>query len=118
MISPVSLAPPPAKVDVAPLEDLVGRVAPGAPFHYQTMPGGASTRRYFRVHLPEGRTAVAMFVPEVPRREEVQKLVERPEWPFLEVRMLLAGRGVDVPRVIAGDTARGWLVVEDLGDDT
>ena len=28
------------------------------------MPGGASTRRYFRLTLPEGKTAVAMFVPE------------------------------------------------------
>src|ERR1700689_2818505 len=118
MISPVSLAPPPSKVDVTPLADMIQRVAPGAPFHYESMPGGASTRRYFRVLLPAGQTAVAMFVPEGPRPEEVQKLVERPEWPFLEVRALLAARGVDVPRVIAGDTARGWLVLEDLGDDT
>jgi aminoglycoside/choline kinase family phosphotransferase len=59
-----------------------------------------------------------MFVPEGPRPEEVQKLVVRPEWPFLEVRALLAARGVDVPGVIAGDTERGWLVIEDLGDDT
>jgi hypothetical protein len=34
------------------------------------------------------------------------------------VRALLATRGVDVPRVIAEDTARGWLVLEDLGEDT
>ncbi len=61
---------------------------------------------------------MAMFVPEGPRPEEVQKLVARPEWPFLEVRALLAARGVDVPRVVAEDTARGWLVIEDLGDDT
>jgi aminoglycoside/choline kinase family phosphotransferase len=59
-----------------------------------------------------------MFVPEGARPEEVQKIVERPEWPFLEVRSLLAGRGVDVPRVVAEDTERGWLVIEDLGDDT
>ncbi len=39
-----------------------------------------------------------MFVPEGARPEEVQKLVERPEWPFLEVRALLASHGVDVPR--------------------
>ncbi len=118
MISPVSLAPPPTKVDVTPLEELIARVAPGAPFHFEGMPGGASTRRYFRVLLPEGKTAVAMFVPDGPRPEEVQKLVERPEWPFLEVRTLLEARGVDVPRVIAEDTARGWLLIEDLGEDT
>lgn len=118
MISPVSLAPPPANVDVTPLEELIARVAPGAPFHFQGMVGGASTRRYFRVLLPKGKTAVAMFVPEGPRPEEVQKLVERPEWPFLEVRSLLAARGVDVPQLLAEDTARGWLLIEDLGDDT
>ncbi len=118
LISPVSLAPPPANVDLGPLAALVARLAPGAPFHFEVMPGGASTRRYFRLFLPEQRTAVAMFVPEGARPEEVQKLVERPEWPFLEVRALLEGRGVDVPRVVAEDTAHGWLVIEDLGDDT
>jgi aminoglycoside/choline kinase family phosphotransferase len=118
LISPVSLAPPPAKVDLQPLVELIARVAPGAPFHYEAMPGGASTRRYFRVFLPDRASAVAMFVPEGPRPEEVQKLVERPEWPFLEVRALLEARGVDVPRVLAEDTARGWLLIEDLGDDT
>jgi len=118
MISPVSLAPPPTNVDVTPLAELIARVAPGAPFQYEGMLGGASTRRYFRVLLPEGKTAVAMFVPDGPRPEEVQKLIERPEWPFLEVRALLATRGVDVPRVIAQDTPRGWLLIEDIGEDT
>jgi aminoglycoside/choline kinase family phosphotransferase len=118
MISPVSLAPPPTNVDTTPLAELIQRVAPGAPFHYEGMMGGASTRRYFRVLLPEGKTAVAMFVPDGPRPEEVQRLVERPTWPFLEVRALLEARGVDVPRVIAEDTARGWLLIEDLGEDT
>jgi hypothetical protein len=118
MISPVSLAPPPAKVDLTPLSELIERIAPGAPFNYESMPGGASTRRYFRVMLPAGKTAVAMFVPEGPRPEEVQKLIERPQWPFLEVRALLEAHAVDVPHVIAEDTARGWLLIEDLGEDT
>jgi aminoglycoside/choline kinase family phosphotransferase len=118
MISPVSLVPPPAKVDLAPLADLVERVAPGAPFQFEAMIGGASTRRYYRLLLPKGRSAVGMFVPEGPRPEEVQKLVERPEWPFLEVRALLEARGVDVPLVLAEDTARGWVLLEDLGEDT
>jgi aminoglycoside/choline kinase family phosphotransferase len=118
LISPVSLAPPPAKVDLAPLEELVERLAPGAPFHYEAMPGGASTRRYFRLFLPNGKTAVAMYVPEGPRPEEVQKLVHSHEWPFLEVHALLLAHGVDVPAVLVRDTDRGWLVIEDLGDDT
>jgi aminoglycoside/choline kinase family phosphotransferase len=118
MISPVSLTPPPAKVDLSPLVALVGKIAPGAPLNYTAMPGGASTRRYFRLHLPRGATAVAMFVPEGGRPEEVQKLVVGPRWPFLEVRDLLAARGVDVPTILAEDCARGWIILEDLGDDT
>jgi hypothetical protein len=82
------------------------------------MPGGASTRKYFRVALPGGRTAVGMFVPEGAKPEEIQKGAVHARWPFLEVRELLAERGVDVPRVLGEDTERGWLLIEDLGDDT
>jgi len=82
------------------------------------MPGGASTRRYFRVDLPRDKSAVAMFVPEGAQPEEVQKAHAGSRWPFLEVRDLLAARGVDVPVVLAEDTERGWLLIEDLGDDT
>jgi N-acetylmuramate 1-kinase len=81
------------------------------------MPGGASTRRYFRVRYGAG-TAVAMFVPEGAKAEEIAKPGEHARWPFLEVRDLLAARGVDVPTVYGEDTARGWLLLEDLGDDT
>jgi aminoglycoside/choline kinase family phosphotransferase len=103
-------------VDMAPLADLVKRTF-SAELSAAPMPGGASTRRYYRVSLP-GRTAVAMFVPEGPKPEEVQKAHAGTRWPFLEVRDLLAERGVDVPAVLAEDTDRGWLVIEDLGDET
>jgi aminoglycoside/choline kinase family phosphotransferase len=99
-----------------PLERLV-RGAFGADLNATPMPGGASTRRYFRLTLP-GRSAVAMFVPEGAKPEEVQKAHDGTRWPFLEVRDLLAERGIDVPKVLAEDTERGWLVIEDLGDET
>lgn len=99
------------------LADLVRRSF-GADLALASMPGGASTRRYFRLTLPQGKSAVAMFVPEGGRPEEVQKAHEGTRWPFLEVRDLLAEHGVDVPDVLAEDTAAGWLVLEDLGDDT
>jgi aminoglycoside/choline kinase family phosphotransferase len=63
-----------------------------------------------------------MFVPEGPKAEEVGKestgtqLAVR--WPFLEVRDLLASRGIDVPALYSEDTSRGWLLLEDLGDVT
>jgi aminoglycoside/choline kinase family phosphotransferase len=85
------------------------------------MPGGASTRRYFRVKIPVSPgSVVAMFVPEGARPEEVGKdgVLPLARWPFLEVRDLLAGRGVDVPSLYGEDMARGWLLLEDLGDDT
>jgi N-acetylmuramate 1-kinase len=108
------------EVDMAPLAALVKRQF-GAELSAKPMPGGASTRRFFRLSLP-GRTAVAMFVPEGAKPEEVQKAQPGSEgprrWPFLEVRDLLAERGVDVPTILAEDCDRGWLVVEDLGDMT
>lgn len=112
-------APPPvaSPVDLTPLAELVKRVF-SAELDATPMPGGASTRRYFRLALPGGASAVAMFVPEGGKPEEVQKAHDAERWPFLEVRDLLAERGVDVPAILAEDTDRGWLVIEDLGDDT
>lgn len=107
---------PAAAVDMQPLEELVRRTF-AADLHATPMPGGASTRRYYRLVLP-GRSAVAMFVPEGAKPEEVQKAHDGTRWPFLEVRDLLAERGIDVPSVLAEDTERGWLVIEDLGDET
>jgi aminoglycoside/choline kinase family phosphotransferase len=85
------------------------------------MVGGASTRRYFRVKLPHGAgTAVAMFVPDGANPEEVERgTAERSaRWPFLEIRELLASRGIDVPALYGEDAASGWLLLEDLGDVT
>jgi aminoglycoside/choline kinase family phosphotransferase len=108
-------------LDLGPLAALAARAFPasaGGPFECAPMPGGASTRRYFRVRLGT-ETAVGVFVPQGSRAEEVDKGAPGgPRWPFLEVRDLLASRGVDVPAVHAEDTARGWLLLEDLGDDT
>jgi N-acetylmuramate 1-kinase len=82
------------------------------------MTGGASTRQYFRALLGDGRSVVAMFVPEGGAPEEVHRAHEGQRWPFLEVRDLLAEHGIDVPALFAEDTADGWLVIEDLGEMT
>jgi aminoglycoside/choline kinase family phosphotransferase len=82
------------------------------------MKGGASTRRFFRILLgSERRSAVAMFVPGAPTHE-IHKDRGEGRWPFIEVRELLSERGIRVPEIFADGTAQGWLVVEDLGDDT
>ena len=116
---PMSMTPVCAStLDLGPLRVLVDAIAPGASLQASPMPGGASTRLYFRVTLPGNKSAVAMFVPEGGKPEEFQKEMVAPRWPFLEVRDLLAHRGVDVPAVLGEDTARGWLLLEDLGDAT
>jgi aminoglycoside/choline kinase family phosphotransferase len=105
-------------LDFEPLAALVDAIAPGATLAATPMPGGASTRRYFRIALPEGKSAVAMFVPDGSKPEEVHKGHHAHTWPFLEVRDLLAAHGVDVPAVLGDATDRGWLLLEDLTDDT
>ncbi len=61
-----------------------------------------------------------MFVPGADRPEESVHDVSarRPRWPFLEIQALLDERGVRVPRLLGADCDHGWLLVEDLGDDT
>ncbi|MGD8380026.1 MAG: phosphotransferase [Gammaproteobacteria bacterium] len=67
----------------------------------------ASFRRYFRVG-GDRRSYIAMDAP--PAHEDCR--------PFLNVAALLEAAGVHVPHVIASDTARGFLLLEDLGDVT
>jgi aminoglycoside/choline kinase family phosphotransferase len=112
-----SQSTPVGSVDLVALEELVQRTF-DSELNATPMPGGASTRQYFRVVLPNDKSAVAMYVPGGAKPEEVQRAHDGARWPFLEVRDLLAERGVDVPSVLAEDTPRGWLVIQDLGDDT
>jgi hypothetical protein len=69
--------------------------------------GDASFRRYDRLNL-DGRTAVLMDAP--PPMENVG--------PFINVARLLGGLGFSTPRILAEDSAKGLLLLEDLGDDT
>jgi hypothetical protein len=119
-----SPAPNPAPdADFAPLDALVRRAFAGASREgaWEAMPGGASTRRYFRARLSgaPSPSLVGMFVPDGAKPEEIEKSgAGAARWPFLEVRDLLASRGIDVPIVHGDDMASGWVLLEDLGDDT
>jgi len=64
----------------------------------------ASFRRYFRV-LDGHRSLIVMDAP--PEREDVG--------PFVRVAAALGDIGVHVPRVLAEDRARGFLLLTDLG---
>lgn len=68
----------------------------------------ASFRRYYRVFLPDGTTRIAMDAP--PEREDCR--------PFVEVARRLREPGVHVPEIHAQDLEQGFLLLEDLGDQS
>ncbi|WP_158891507.1 MULTISPECIES: aminoglycoside phosphotransferase family protein [unclassified Pseudomonas] len=67
----------------------------------------ASFRRYFR-WAGEGRSLIVMDAP--PPQEDCR--------PFVQVAALLAEAGVHVPRILAQDLERGFLLLSDLGQLT
>ena len=94
--------------DPPALDALVHRATGHRPTRVESMPGGASTRRYLRVHTP-AVSLVAMFVPDA-APEEISSGAHPADhggsrWPFLEVHALLHGRGVRVPGVITPSQA-------------
>jgi aminoglycoside/choline kinase family phosphotransferase len=97
------------------LADFLARALPGqGPFTVSLLAGGASPRRFYRVGYGPGNSAVAMVVPDTtPDVVKARELGRR--WPFLEIRDLLEGRGVRVPKLLSADVSRGLLLVEDLG---
>ncbi|MEZ4297228.1 MAG: phosphotransferase [Polyangiaceae bacterium] len=107
--------------DPEALARLVRRSLGTPPATIVDMPGGASTRRYFRVHLAPGSapaSAIAMFVPDGKPDEVTTAGTEAARWPFLEVRELLASRGVRVPSILGESCDEGLLLIDDLGDET
>ena len=65
----------------------------------------ASFRRYFRADREAGGTVIVMDAP--PPQEDVR--------PFVHVAGLIAAAGLHGPRVLAADTQRGFLLLDDLG---
>ena len=97
------------------------------------VPGDASTRRYERLTL-DGEKAVLMDAPkgaEAPSEPEGASVAERQALGYNALARLagpdpeafacianeLAKRGFSAPKIIAADMARGFMLLEDLGDD-
>jgi aminoglycoside/choline kinase family phosphotransferase len=80
----------------------------GERFSLSPASADASFRRYWRVHLQDGRTYVAMDAP--PDKEDCR--------PFVRVAALLRGAGVHAPGVHAEEHAQGFLLLDDLGTRT
>ncbi len=75
--------------------------------HESLLAGDASFRKYFRLQRPKG-TAVVMDSPAV----------HEPVEPFVRVGRHLLELGLSAPEIFAEDLGNGFLLLEDLGDDT
>ena len=100
----------------AAFQEATGLPAAGA--KTTKLPGGAGNRNYHRVEIPGTSVVVMELPPEPAKSEEVSKSEASPELPFLNVRRYLARLGVRVPALLVDQTARGYLVLEDLTDQT
>ena len=100
----------------------------------EPLAGDASTRRYERLHMPGGSTAIFMDQPPAvestpcpPDASPAQRMVAgynasaRLAAGRIEAFVACAGflreRGLSAPRILASDPAEGLAVLEDLGDD-
>lgn len=70
--------------------------------------GDASNRRYERIATPAGRSLVLMDAP--PQKGEDIR-------PFVKIARHLTSIGLSAPMIVAEDAERGFLLLEDLGDD-
>lgn len=70
--------------------------------------GDASNRRYDRLTLPDGKTAILMDAPPG-RGEDVR--------PFVRIAEYLKRIDLSAPKILARDPTNGFLLIEDLGDD-
>lgn len=90
------------------LNDWLAQVLQGKSHHLTTASADASFRRYFRVHLADGTTLIAMDAP--PPQEDCA--------PFVKVAALFQEAGLNVPNILAQDLERGFLLLSDLGTQT
>jgi aminoglycoside/choline kinase family phosphotransferase len=71
--------------------------------------GDVSPRRYRRLASAAGATAILALYPQ-----EARGACAR----FARSTEILAAAGVPVPRLLAADCARGWMLLQDLGEPT
>lgn len=90
------------------LNDWLAQVLQGKSHHLTTASADASFRRYFRVHLADGTTLIAMDAP--PPQEDCA--------PFVKVAALFQEEGLNVPNIVAQDLEHGFLLLSDLGTQT
>ena len=85
------------------------RTAGWPPEAAQPLAGDASNRRYLRLGPGQGRQAAVLMDAPPETGEDVRRFVAVTHW--------LRRNGFSAPKITAADTARGFLLLEDLGDD-
>jgi N-acetylmuramate 1-kinase len=113
LLAKIAQFPPPGNETMERLEELEQWLAGHyrtAGFHLTPASADASFRRYFRVHLAEGPMPSVIAMDAPPEREDCR--------PFIHVARLLEAAGLNAPRVLAEDLARGFLLLTDLGSTT
>ena len=88
---------------LAELHDWLGRVLGRPHQDLQPLCGDASARRYFRLTQFDGSRVVM----DAPPPEDCRS--------FVTIAETLVGLGLNVPRVLAADLQRGFLLLSDLG---
>lgn len=73
-----------------------------------TVAGDASNRRYERLSRADGSTVILMDAP-ADKGEDVR--------PFIAIAEHLRSIGLSAPEILQRDTANGFLLIEDLGND-
>lgn len=92
----------------AKLKEFAETCANGAAFALNPLSTDASSRKYYRMRFNDGGSAVIMD-------DEGCRCRTRE---FVELSAFLRARGVYVPEVKSKDFGNGFLLLEDLGDDT
>ena len=73
---------------------------------FQAVAGDASFRRYFRLQA-DGESRILMDAP--PPGEDVR--------PFIDIAQRLRSAGLHAPEIVHANRQKGYLLLEDLGDD-
>lgn len=84
--------------------------------------GDASNRTYYRLSCSPHKTLVLMALAEPEAFKTSEEMVtgrhEVTELPFLNIQRHLLSNSIPVPEIYHFDKAKGWLILEDLGDFT
>jgi aminoglycoside/choline kinase family phosphotransferase len=76
--------------------------------------GDASTRRYYRVETTNESYVVCIDTPSV----NCDSKSGNKKVPFLEIQSILQDNKIRVPRILDHDLSKGYILEEDLGDNT